>query len=67
MKPDMKVAGVRFHWDNDADAYEAQIGTDDIKDVVDLCAEAAEEYWNDAALQKAFSISEYIYATVEGK
>jgi hypothetical protein len=28
--------------------------------IIDSCAEAAEEYWNDASLQRAFSISEYL-------
>jgi hypothetical protein len=32
--------------------------------LIDKCAEAAEVYWNDAGLQKAFSISEYIYTVV---
>ena len=29
--------------------------------IVENCAQAAEEYWNDAGLQRTFSPSEYIY------
>ena len=32
--------------------------------IVDECAALAAEYWNDAGLQKAFSIDEYIFANM---
>ncbi len=33
--------------------------------IVENCAQAAEEYWNDAGLQRTFSPSEYIYTILE--
>ncbi len=55
-----------------SDLSNTQVGTchetalQNFKELIeDRCAKAAEEYWNDAALQKAFTISEYIFAVSE--
>jgi hypothetical protein len=33
MQEDIVVRGIRFHWNSDAEAYEAQVSPEDIEDV----------------------------------